>query len=1128
MIAIWMIWLSAAFAQPATEEFEAVPSASPSIEELRQRRATVEADQSLTDDIRKAALGFYDKAIEALQEAEQTEQRLRQARQQVASAPVRLQELGLLLQQELESRFGHAGDVAPETVSAASHGNLAEVERQLIAEQTELGLVREQYEATTSALNQLAEDLPKFKTKLQENILNLRELDEKLAVPVDPGEPGVISAARYAAIAAQRTLRDTEGQLLRYQLDNHSLRLDLARAERDLAAARVERRTERLGELQQRVQVLRGEAAVRLREQAEMSRALAQALPEPVRAIADTTVELTAELQAVTRDTDTTSTALALARGRLQEVKSDFEHTRERVRVAGATEAIGRLLRRRLEHLPSLKGYELAADKRSEAISRATDRQIDLEEALREVGDIPHRADSILANLPWTSTLDDAEFIRTEAQLLLRAQSQRTDELAQAYGTFIQQLTALDVAERELLQVAETYADFLREDLLWIRNTSPLGLADVRRLPEIAHALIGLEDWHPLVADTGATIRTYPLPFALSIVVFVLLLIARWRAPRALAEIGDRTTRVRTDSYLLTVRATGHTLVPACVGPYLMGVAAVLLVAPPNTTFQADALARGLVESAKWLLAISLLRHIVRPMGLADRHFEWSPQLRGRISQSMRWLAAVLVPLVFVIEYTHAYQEAARIGATGRLALIVGLLALAVAALRVIAGSSLAKDEASRRRTRLIERGRWLWYPLFVLLPLVVAGLSAAGFHNTAFGIANDLVETYMLVIGLILVRDLSFRWIYVNKRRLRFQDALRRREEARAEREAGETSPESELLEEPQVDYGALGDQAERLLNTVLLVGALAGLLAIWANVLPALGFLQEFHLPFNRTVLVDGVEQILPVTLQDALLSVLVVVLTFVAAKNAPGLLGIAVLRHLPLDAGGRYAFQTISQYLIVGIGIVSAFNIFGAQWSSIQWLVAALTLGLGFGLQEIVANFVSGLIMLFERPVRIGDWVTVGNTSGIVSRIKIRATTIVNWDQQELIVPNKEFITGRVLNWSLSSQVNRVIVSVGIAYGSDVKQALALLAEAAAEHEQVIEDPDPIATFEGFGDNGLTLFLRCYLDSLDYRLITISELHESINRKFEQAGIGIAFPQRDLHLETSKPLDVRLHRK
>jgi potassium efflux system protein len=302
--------------------------------------------------------------------------------------------------------------------------------------------------------------------------------------------------------------------------------------------------------------------------------------------------------------------------------------------------------------------------------------------------------------------------------------------------------------------------------------------------------------------------------------------------------------------------------------------------------------------------------------------------------------------------------------------------------------------------------------------------------------------------------------------------------------------------------------------------------LLAIWADVLPALGFLQELHLPFNRTVLVDGVEQILPVTLQDALLSVLVVVLTFVAAKNAPGLLGIAVLRHLPLDAGGRYAFQTISQYLIVGIGVVSAFNIIGAQWSSIQWLVAALTLGLGFGLQEIVANFVSGLIMLFERPVRIGDWVTVGDTSGIVSRMKIRATTIVNWDQQELLVPNKEFITGRVLNWSLSSQINRVLVNVGIAYGSDVKQALALLAEAAAEHERVVDDPRPVTTFEGFGDNALNLFLRCYLDSLDYRLITISELHESINHKFEQAGIVIAFPQRDLHLDTSKPLEIRLH--
>jgi potassium efflux system protein len=154
-----------------------------------------------------------------------------------------------------------------------------------------------------------------------------------------------------------------------------------------------------------------------------------------------------------------------------------------------------------------------------------------------------------------------------------------------------------------------------------------------------------------------------------------------------------------------------------------------------------------------------------------------------------------------------------------------------------------------------------------------------------------------------------------------------------------------------------------------------------------------------------------------------------------------------------------------------------------------------------------------------------VTVGDTSGVVTKIRIRSTTIRNWDQKELLVPNKEFITGRLLNWTLSDQVARIVVSVGIAYGSDVQLALKILREVADENERVMSDPEPLVIFEQFGDSALLLVLRCYIDSIDYRLQTQSELNLAIDRKFGEAGIVIAFPQRDLHLDTAKPLEVRI---
>ena len=154
------------------------------------------------------------------------------------------------------------------------------------------------------------------------------------------------------------------------------------------------------------------------------------------------------------------------------------------------------------------------------------------------------------------------------------------------------------------------------------------------------------------------------------------------------------------------------------------------------------------------------------------------------------------------------------------------------------------------------------------------------------------------------------------------------------------------------------------------------------------------------------------------------------------------------------------------------------------------------------------------------------TVGDATGTVSRIRIRATTIIDFDSKELVVPNKEFVTGRLLNWTLSNELIRLIVPVGIAYGSDVRRARELVLEAAHEIEHVLEDPKPLILFNSFGDNALGLELRVYLSSFDHYLVTQTALHDAIYDKLEQAGIVIAFPQRDVHLDTSAPLDIRVH--
>lgn len=227
---------------------------------------------------------------------------------------------------------------------------------------------------------------------------------------------------------------------------------------------------------------------------------------------------------------------------------------------------------------------------------------------------------------------------------------------------------------------------------------------------------------------------------------------------------------------------------------------------------------------------------------------------------------------------------------------------------------------------------------------------------------------------------------------------------------------------------------------------------------------------------------------------------------------------LQHIVTERGAREALTTLFGYvgfiLAALIGLTQA----GVDLGGLVWVSSALALGIGFGMQEIANNFVSGLILLFERPIRAGDFVSVGDIEGYVRRIRIRATEIETLDNQNVLVPNSELISGRVTNWVLRDTYGRLRVTVGVAYGSDVEKVREILESVACAHPEVITDgraPAPRALFWGFGDSSLDFELRVRIDRIDRRFSVKSDLNFEINKEFRDAGISIPFPQRDLHL-------------
>ena len=227
---------------------------------------------------------------------------------------------------------------------------------------------------------------------------------------------------------------------------------------------------------------------------------------------------------------------------------------------------------------------------------------------------------------------------------------------------------------------------------------------------------------------------------------------------------------------------------------------------------------------------------------------------------------------------------------------------------------------------------------------------------------------------------------------------------------------------------------------------------------------------------------------------------------------------LQHIVIERGAREALITLFGYVAFVIALLVGLTQAGVDLRGLAIVSGALALGIGFGLQEIANNFVSGLILLFERPIRTGDFVTVGETEGFVRKISIRATEIETLDNQNMLVPNSELVSGRVTNWVLRDPYGRLRVNVGVAYGSDITLVRDILEQVAREHSEVITDgraPAPRALFMGFGDSSLDFELRCRINRIERRFTVASDLNFAIDREFREAGISIPFPQRDLHV-------------
>jgi potassium efflux system protein len=1119
--AIGLLLVTLAGSLPAAEE--AAPGKhSPALvtaETLESKIAEVEATAGIDEKLKSGLVELYRKALSNVQAASSNRDAAQGFQEAAQSASV---ETRAIREETDESTIA-----APADALAADRSTpLPELESLLQKEKADLAAADARRADFAKRLDDEANRPAQVRQRLAEAKTERDEVATQLKPPAPADAGPEQTEARRWELETRYEALSAEIKMLEQELTSQPARIDLLKAKRDQALASIER----VGE---RVKLLEDLVAQKRQAEADEAKLGAEATHREAKGRHPLVVALAEQNAVLAQDIADTASELAELAERTEEadrlarqLEEDFKIAQETVAIGvhGLSEEMGHMLQEQRQSLPDVRAFQRQAEERDEKAGAVGARRLLHRREHKRLRD----AAGYVAGLLSEAAAEETPQMR---QRLLELATERKALLEKAVESdefYLRKLAELESAQKKLLDAIERFDAFLDEHLLWVRSASRTQLQELGALPEQVWRILSPAGWLEVVAVLVHQATHSPVFVLLALALGVLL----WRRRDligGIAAISDKLGKPTTDRFGYSLQVLILTLIAAAAWPLVVAVTGWQLKASPEATDFSNAVGEALLAVAANFYFLRAFYLICMPQGLAAAHFRWTESSLGPLRIALNQLSWIFLPASAVAIVAFLLDPLNAGWAVGRTSFLIMVAALAFALYRLLhPNSGVLAGYLGGPDNRISRRLHRLWYPALVIAPLALGVLSVMGYLYTAGTLLALLVETLWLVAGLAILAALTQRWLRVTRRRLAYEAAMERRQallESKQQQGDGQETEESGALDvEEEVDLEELSDTSSDLFNTAIVVAGLVGLWMIWSEVFPAFRIFDDVTL-WHQTVTVAGEEQVRPITLADLVLALFYGIITVVLAKQLPAVLEMILLKSFDMPSASRYTITTLTTYAVVIGGVLLVFNTIGAQWSQLQWLVAALGVGIGFGLQEIVANFISGLIILFERPVRVGDIVTVGDTDGVVTKIRIRATTIRNWDRKELLVPNKEFVTGRLLNWSLSDQMTRIVIVVGAAYGSDVDKAHELMREAAEENENVLDDPKPVVSFEGFGDNSLTLLLRAYIDDLDLRVPTITALHKAINQKFNEAGIVIAFPQRDLHLDTNGPLHVTI---
>ena len=989
-----------------------------------------------------------------------------------------------------------------------------------------------------SALSQASSELVTLQTLpnraqsvIAANNTRIAALNEKLSIL-----SGKESTLEYRLFAFEVYTLDKENDFIEEQLSSQTVLQDVANRKAAIATAQIKQLNREIAQVQNfQNQLLEG--SVPAEEYVSELFADNASMQDELSGNEQIVSQLNRQLQSnsqMTRELNLVESALA-------SVRQMERNLNEQLNSLNSSLLLSRLLNRQQTEIPEVQvSFNL-----NELIPNLNLWLYDLRVYRDKIVDADTYIEELIAKHP------DLETRRQDLKSFVQLRKSLVDQLYQAMSLGLANAINLKVRYEELQTVTTRVKATVNDHLFWLASNQPLGTDLLLSLPRLLHSQVSSfikSAQSPVwIKDTLTTLAIVLIPLA------IIYFAVRRADPKLIAADNRMALNLgkNSDNLRLTFRAMAINLIRI--------LPRVALITGIGTIFAALVLDDPMEQISVILM---LLLHVLvftytlallKPNGFAQRYFCVPPRILARRYAFIDRVYIAVLPIIIVANIREL--DPTQIGSDniGYLIMLFCSAALVYILLRSIRGKLTS---GSLKLIDLFKIG------LSLALPLALFIMLALGYYYTAIKLVNRVAFTFYTVLLYALVSQTVRRSLFVMEEKLmRLSREKRLRplnltEDSRTsavtaqngQNNSGMVTTTTVVPSSARTSFGtALGalSQAEqnaraltqgrsgtdtlrmelinsrafRLINTVLLCLTAIAIYLQWNDLAGVLSYLDTVHLWSSSETINGQLVVTSYLSLADVCLAILILLITMVLNRNLPALL--ERLSMLGLAGGHKstgYTIKIVTSYVIITVGIILAAGALGISWNNLQWLVAALSVGLGFGLQEIFGNFVSGLIILFERQIRVGDIITLNNLSGTVSKIRIRSTTIVAFDNKEVMIPNKSFITSALTNWSLSNTVTKLEFVIGVAYGTDLEKAKDILKNVILGCGNLAPDKAFSVYVTAMMDSCINITADVFVSEIGKRKPTFDYLCQETLKRFDAAGIEVPFNQLEVRLKNT----------